>query len=186
MNITAKMGILEITRKSIEKALDEGSEINEVERKISFSKIKVNEIQELKLKIQEEKLLEGEELNTVETWGKQLNEKLEIYEKNHTKTSSWLDYEHQKEREEISSLEQEKSDLEFSRAIEKEKRLLEAKLKIREEYENKVSIIPEKQQNTSNFSFLRMKLPELKMAKFNGEHTDFVRFWSTFIEGQRS
>ena len=62
-NMTAKLGILKLTQKAIDNAMQKSEKNIILERKVSFSETKVNEIHELKLKIQEEKLLQGDELD---------------------------------------------------------------------------------------------------------------------------
>ena len=128
-NITAKIGVLEITRKSAERSLEKGDE-RDCERKLLASEEKISEIHELKLKVEEEKLVAGDSLEDVENWGDELNEKLKIYEDTVVKISSFLNSAKLKKDEENRVLDKQKEEVILNRVIEQEKKLHEAKFKL--------------------------------------------------------
>ena len=66
-NLTAKFGILELTRKATEKFISE-EDSKECEMKVVLGEKKLLEIDGLMMQIQEEKLLAGESIEDVETW----------------------------------------------------------------------------------------------------------------------
>jgi len=174
--VSAKMGVLELTTKSTERSIIKGDKL-ECERKLSATEGKLNEIHELQLKVQEEKLLAGED--TVEKWGDELLEMLETYEETVKKAANFLHSEKQKERDDNISYERDKRESEFSKELGQEKKLYETKLKLREEYEDRLLSGTSAQQQQG----LRVKLPPLVVSKFEGSVTDFlIRFWSTFCE----
>ena len=177
--VTAKIGVLEITRKSAERSLEKGDE-RDCERKLLASEEKISEIHELKLKVEEEKLVAGESLEDVENWGDELNEKLQIYEETVVKISSFLNSAKLKKDEEIRVLDKQKEEVTLNRVIEQEKKLHEAKLKLHDEYEKKVTV--KVSQNAVDSEQVRIRLPKLSITKFDGTHTDFVRFWNMFTK----
>ena len=67
--VTAKLGVLELTRKTIEASLEgEVSEKqHEIERKLRSREEKLDELNELVLKVQEEKLVAGEGIEEVDS-----------------------------------------------------------------------------------------------------------------------
>ena len=80
--IKGKLGMLELTRKQIEanqvdeKCLIENENQREMEKTFKSRKVKIDEIYELILKVQEEKLVAGESKEDVELWGNEVTERL--------------------------------------------------------------------------------------------------------------
>ena len=162
--VTAKLSVLEYTRKSCDK-IKETANRRDCERKRSTIEAKLDEINALKDKIGEEKLLAGEEFRTVEKWSNEFDEELKIYEETLEEISAFIGNLRIKEEEEKSSI-----------AISDERKIYEMKLKLKTEYDEKSS------EAKSSTSGMRVKLPKLEISKFNGSLTDFMRFWNTFSE----
>ena len=78
--IKAKLGVLELTRKQIEaKLVDKicpNENQREMEKTFKSRKVKIDEIYELILNVQEEKLVAGESIEDVELWGNEVTERL--------------------------------------------------------------------------------------------------------------
>ena len=78
--IKAKLGVLELTRKQIEAKLVDKKCLNENQREMEKTfksrKVKIDEIYELILNVQEEKLVAGESIEDVELWGNEVTERL--------------------------------------------------------------------------------------------------------------
>ena len=78
--IKAKLGVLELTRKQIEAKLVDKRCLNENQREMEKTfksrKVKIDEIYELILNVQEEKLVAKESIEDVELWGNEVTERL--------------------------------------------------------------------------------------------------------------
>ena len=85
-------------------------------------------------------MVAGDSLEDVENWGDELNEKLKIYEDTVVKISSFLNSAKLKKDEENRVLDKQKEEVTLNRVIEQEKNLHDAKFKLHEEYEKKVTL----------------------------------------------
>ena len=182
-SVTAKLGVLELSRKQIEKSLKETSRNNqrEIEKRLQSSEQKIDEVNELILKIQEEKLVSGENVDDVELWGNEITDKIKIHQQTANDMRTTLETIKREAIEENHKSQLVEEETKLSRAIEEERKLQYAKIKIREELEAKISVT-DCERNNKQTHPIRVKLPDLIIAKFNGSHTDFLRFWNTFTE----
>ena len=183
--ITAKLGVLELTRKQIEASLEDSSDRNErdLEKKLRSREAKIDEINDLIIKVQENKLVEGEIFEDVEswaTWGNEITEKTKVHELTLRTMQSELEIIRRVNKEKSRKSQVEEENLKIDQAIEEEKKLQKAKLQIRKEYEQ--TSVGTSAINNEIKHQPRIKLPKLVIAKFDGSHTDFLRFWNTFTE----
>ena len=81
-SVTAKLAVLELSKKQIEKSLKEASCNNqrEIEKKLQSREEKIDEVHELVLQIQEEKLLADENVDQVESWGNEITAKIKVHQ----------------------------------------------------------------------------------------------------------
>ena len=86
-SVTAKLGVLELTRKRIETSLEEASNNNkrDIEKKLRSREGKIDEVHDLVLEIQEAKLLSGETPDAVELWGNEIAERTKVHTRKHSK-----------------------------------------------------------------------------------------------------
>ena len=174
--VNAKLGVLELTRKLIEASLDNDAILDnsrEIERKLRSREEKKDEVNELILKVQELKLLAGEDVGEVESWGNEIVEKVTFQDQTDRKIQLALQPDRKQAEEVIRKSKFEEEEMRLERAIEEKKRIERAKQEIRVEYgETSASSSVNKEVN----------LPRLSISKFEGKPTDFLRFWSMFIE----
>ena len=180
-NLTAKFGILELTRKATEKFISE-EDSKECEMKVVFGEKKLLEIDGLMMQIQEEKLLAGESIEDVETWDQEWSGKKNVYKNSLQKASDFVKATKQIQQEEQNKSEKESRNMEVSHAIEKERIIHDFKMKLQDEYERKLLSTEPTRYERREHQEMRVKLPHINISKFEGNITDFLRFWSTFSE----
>ena len=78
--IEAKLKLLEFTSEQGHEAAETG-DLTQLERKRKTLETKVEEIHELKVKAQELKFEQGDEVDAIRQWSAQLEERLAVYEK---------------------------------------------------------------------------------------------------------
>ena len=158
--LDAKLKVMELTRKSSEKVLQDGN-VWECERKLTLMDSKLTELNELKTQIQEAKLVNDMGDPEVEQWGVELDGKLAIFIAASIEMQKFVDGEKQKE-----SMLKHEEDL-------KRKTELELETKPPAPTINKTGVMGE---------HFNAKLPKLQIAPLEGVLTDWNRFWNTFIE----
>ena len=152
--LEAKLKVIEISRKSID-GLRLADNVRECERKFISFDAKITELNELKDQVLEAKLLGGAEESDVETWGQSVDARFATYIKALGDIKTFIDTVRTKETMEQHQLE----------------------LKRKEELEN----VKPANVKTADDQF-NAKLPKLEIPPFEGDVTDFPRFWSTFSE----
>ena len=111
--VTAKFSLLEVTWQSAEKSLQDENQ-RDCERGQKTSESKISEIYELKSRIQEEKLLAGESMDTVQKWGCEIDEKINKYEKHFQEVSNFLKAKAQEVEDERLALGRENRESEYT------------------------------------------------------------------------
>lgn len=126
----------------------------------------VNDVENLRLAVEAEKIAEKEDLTE---WSAEIN-KLADADSHIRATKQWLEDNRRKQQ----TAEREEK-LQF------EMKLMETKLKLQAEYETGKKGERSSQSN-ENMIGMQAKLPKLVISKFNGEYMDWARFWGQFTE----
>ena len=138
---------------------------------------KVDEVHDLKVRVQELRFEEGDDGEEILKWSTDLEEKLSVFEKAIDNLGSKIKMfrsaalENKKKREEDEAAVIREKKFQEEMRFEKEK--LEQKLK----YEAKVE---ENRKCQIKEQSINAKLPKLQITRFNGTHTDWLRFWNQF------
>ena len=160
--LTSKLKLLTVASKSAGKLFAEVDD-EALNRHLTLFENKLREINELKLQVQEEKLLNEEAEDVVAQWGELIDE--QVHE--HELTLKAINLRLAKLEAENQKVIREKQ---IEQAIEEERRVLEMKLKIKADMEKR-------EQKTTD---VRVNLPKLSLTKFDGTPIDWFRFWEQF------
>ncbi|XP_028415664.1 uncharacterized protein LOC114539027 [Dendronephthya gigantea] len=174
--IEIKQKLAQGTCETLERAIERRN-ITSIERHKNTIRKTADEIYELKVKVQEIRIGNGDEASEIKTWTDSIELELERWDSEIAKTlkitNKWKQEEeeeaklHKQEIEAKARHEQFEQQLEFDRTQMDLKLQHEIKLdKTRKEYE--------KARSTS------AKLPKLVITPFHGTHLDWLRFWNQF------
>ena len=165
-SLEAKLAVLNLSWSSSERALEE-KDVKECRNQLNLSEKKFAEIRELITNIQEGKVIAGEDLALVETWGVDTRESLHEYVRKYEQLSNFVDEEREREqsekvREGLERVERERESMERERE------------NMAHDYEpNLINPNPAGRN-------VRAKLPKIQVSKFDGNILDYFRFWTTF------
>ncbi|XP_065058645.1 uncharacterized protein LOC135686359 [Rhopilema esculentum] len=161
--IDKKLGFLSYLNEETEQIMQRKDQ-KEIERQSRVYETKVDEIQELKIQIQELKLEEGEIPSEVKKWRIGIEERLKEFQPIAAGMKEIIEsFKHdakKKEQEVDLELERQK----FEQRLQLEAKLVELKGR---------SLVREKPVTA-------VKLPKLSITKFKGTHIDWFRFWNQF------
>eukprot|EP00795_Rhopilema_esculentum_P000485 gene485-10161_t len=161
--IDKKLGFLSYLNEETEEIMQRKDQ-KEIERQSRVYETKVDEIQELKIQIQELKLEEGEIPSEVKKWRIGIEERLKEFQPIAAGMKEIIEsFKHdakKKEQEVDLELERQK----FEQRLQLEAKLVELKGR---------SLVGEKPVTA-------VKLPKLSITKFKGTHIDWFRFWNQF------
>ena len=118
-SLEAKLAVLNLSWSSSERALEE-KDVKECRNQLNLSEKKFAEIRELITNIQEGKVIAGEDLALVETWGVDTRESLHEYVRKYEQLSNFVDEEREREqsekvREGLERVERERESMERER-----------------------------------------------------------------------
>ena len=140
----------------------------------------VGSIDQLKLQVLEEMFKNSETDEVIATWTAGIETQVaevdtKVTYRNQQLTRIKAEEDHKaKESEKILKTKEREEQLEFERAQLKQK--LEFELKIEECKKNRATKASEVKTSVAQ----HMKFPKLTITKFNGSHTDWLRFWNIF------
>ena len=178
-NIETKLRLIKFTQEQAEKSV-ETNKVLAMGRQIKTLTTKVGEVHEIKVKIQELKIEKGENIEDIQTWNAALEDKLFAIEAQIADLDNSLKRINQKAIEAEKLKEEEMTAQSRQRKFEDELKLEKAKLEQRVRYEKKLeesrSVSTPNRPNTT-------KLPKLVISKFNGNYTDWTRFWEQYEAG---
>ena len=156
----------------------ERRQINEIKKNINLAEKRLDEIRELKDHAQKSMLEEeGEDIEKVNNWGKELESKLLPYEEMKTEMEASLEKLSSVKDEETKRQEEILIKQKLERKIAEEVKFEEARQRKRLECEKKLTEEQTKQERDKE---IKVKLPKLEITTFNGTHLDWVRFWSQY------
>ena len=174
-----KIQLLKITNEATVKILESRRfAAIERQRKTLETKLKLEEVHELKVKMQELKLEKGEELDEIREWSSTIEGKLVDFE---GAISELKRLEKEIKSDELKGQEE--------LAAETKRKQFEEELKFEQEkferrLQHEKALAENKKSHLSDFgatkSITTTKLPKLVITKFNGQHTDWLRFWGQF------
>ena len=156
----------------------EKNAIKPVERHLTAIESQLDEIHNLKLRMQKLKIENGITLEQVAQWTQGIKEQISKYEDT-SKIEKWIeDFKEQgreKERKKEEAIKEEKR----KRQLDYEMKLEEAKQQMKIDLEKRSNVPKEKPQATSE-QRIKVKLPKLEITKFQGTRLDWQRFWGQF------
>ncbi|XP_068707690.1 uncharacterized protein [Montipora foliosa] len=175
-SIEAKLQLLTFTNGQTSDAVKKENFASVERLKTTLAK-KVDEVHDLKVRVQELRFEEGDDGEEILKWSTDLEEKLSVFEKaidnlgSKIKTfrSAALENEKKREEDEAAVIREKK----FQEEMRFEKEKLEQKLK----YEARIE---ENRKCQIKEQSINAKLPKLQITRFNGTHTDWLRFWNQF------
>eukprot|EP00795_Rhopilema_esculentum_P005574 gene5574-9577_t len=161
--IDKKLGFLSYLNEETDEIMQRKDQ-KEIERQSRVYETKVDEIQELKIQIQELKLEEGEIPSEVKKWRIGIEERLKEFQPIAAGMKEIIEsFKHDvKKKEQDLDLELERQ--KFEQRLQLEAKLVELKGR---------SLVGEKPVTA-------VKLPKLSITKFKGTHIDWFRFWNQF------
>ena len=143
-----------------------------LKRQVNPLTAKVGEVHETKVKIQELKFENGEETENIEAWNSKLEDELFKVEAHIAEIDNTL-----KRIDAKEEIEARTRQLRYEEELKLEQAKLEQKLK----YEKKMD---ESRKSSEHGSATKTtKLPKLVISKFNGNFTDWTRFWEQYQAG---
>ena len=172
-----KIQLLKITNEATVKILESRS-LAAIERQRKTLETKLEEVHALKVKMQELKLEKGEELDEIREWSSTIEGKLVDFE---GAISELKRLEKEIKSDELKGQEE--------LAAETKRKQFEEELKFEQEkferrLQHEKALAENKKSHLSDFgatkSITTTKLPKLVITKFNGQHTDWLRFWGQF------
>ena len=172
-----KIQLLKITNEATVKILESRS-LAAIERQRKTLETKLEEVHVLKVKMQELKLEKGEELDEIREWSSTIEGKLVDFE---GAISELKRLEKEIKSDELKG--QEELTAETKRKqFEEELKFEQEKFERRLQHEK--ALAENKKSHLSDFgatkSITTTKLHKLVITKFNGQHTDWLRFWGQF------
>ncbi|XP_028415015.1 uncharacterized protein LOC114538094 [Dendronephthya gigantea] len=175
-NIETKLKLISFTQEQAEKSVGTNN-VLAIRRQIKTLTTKVSEIHEIKVKIQELKLENGDNIEDIQTWNTDLENKLFTVEAQIADMDMSLKRINQKAVKAEKFKEEEMAAQSRQRKFEDELKLEKAKLEQRIKYEKRL----EENRSASNPDGTKAtKLPKLVISKFNGNYTDWTRFWEQY------
>lgn len=178
-SIETKIKLLKLTDEETNGIIKKGH-VPSLERQQKVFKAKLGEVYSLKVEIQELKLEENEDVEEIRNWSASVDSQLVVFEENMVKLESVIK---ELNREALKQTKQDEEDLiqlMKHKQFEKEMQFEEEKFQRRMAYEKKIEEARHVQINTKEKSKSNSKLPKLVISKFNGELTDWLRFWNQF------
>lgn len=175
--IDAKLQLLKFTRSQSDTAVTDGN-LTAMERLRNTLAKKVEEVHEIKVSVLELKFEAGEKEDEIQLWNKKIDADVGVFE------TTIVDLDARAMQSKSASLEAAKKAEEDhlaetrERKYEDELRFEREKLEQRLKYEKQIED-SRKDQNKNDKS-INAKLPKLVITKFNGTHTDWLRFWNQF------
>ena len=134
--------------------------------------------------IQELKIQSDEETDNIREWSSDIDSQLTIFEGNIEKLESVIKELNKRSLEQTKRDEEQLIEQMKQKQLEREMKFEEEKFEQRMVYEKKIEESRQAQVKTKdNLSRSNSKLPKLVISKFNGEFTDWLRFWNQF-EGE--
>ena len=175
-SIETKWKLIKFTEEQAENSLKTNN-VLALRRQVNTLTTKVREVHEIKVKIQELKFENGEETKNIEEWNSKLENDLFKVEAHIAEIDNTLKRIDQKENEAKEEIEARIRQLRYEEELKVEQAKLEQKLK----YEKKMD---ESRKSSEHGSATKTtKLPKLVISKFNGNFTDWTRFWEQYQAG---
>lgn len=174
--IDAKLQLLKFTRSQTDSAIENGN-FTAIERLRNTLAKKVEEVHDIKVSVLELRFEAGEKEDEIQLWSTKLDEDMGVFE------TTIVDLDARVKQSKSASLEAAKKEEDHAaeirgRKYEEEMRFEKEKLEQRLKYEKQIED-SRKDQNKNDKS-INAKLPKLVITKFNGTHTDWLRFWNQF------
>ena len=169
--IDGKLRFLEFISEETDEIIQK-NERKSVERQIKIYEAKFDEIEDLKLHIQELRLQAEEDPSEVKKWRLTINEKQKMLEPSYQRLQKVMQT---FQDEEANIKEQE-------RKQECEKEMAMEKMKLQQRLRMERQSLESRSQSKSDMpgKSVMIKLPKLEITKFKGTHVDWFRFWNQF------
>ena len=153
-------------------------QVRDMERQRRLFEQQIEELHSCKIKVEEQKIVEGEEDEEVLKWGLQLKKELNNYEEIIEKLDGLLKEKPLADPNKKMESEQKEEELRIQKRYSKEKLIEEMKFQMRKKLEQETKDTGKTEDdrlNTKDFA-TNVKLPKLVITKFKGTYLDWTRF----------
>jgi hypothetical protein len=178
-SIETKIKLLTLTDEESKGIIDK-EQVSSLERQQKVIKTKLDEVYNLKVEIKELKLESNEDEEEIRDWSAGIDSRVVVFEENIAKLESVIKELNREALKQTKHDEEEFIQFMKHKQFEKEMQFEEEKFQRRMAYEKKIEEARQAQGSTKEKSNLNTKLPKLVISKFNGELTDWLRFWNQF------
>ena len=168
-----KLQLLEIKQSKTQAVITSGNS-ETVKRHHDALKGLAREADECKIKIEQEKLSNDENLEDVAAWSSEVEIKLETIDTDIARIGKYLDEENQRAKLAAKEVDQVLVSKEREQQLQFERAQLEMKL----EFDKKTNEMKNNQQGTSKTPCA--KLPKLSITRFDGTFAQWLPFWNKF------
>lgn len=166
--IDTKLQLLALTNSNTQKLVEERNQAKTMRQKKTLEG-KLDEIHEIKVRVQEQMIESEKSLEEVQQWADKVEKDIQPFEESITEIDQTLKALKETEKHEEEKVAREIREKKFEEEIQFEKRKLEEKFKFEKKFV----------EGKGNYE-TTAKLPRLIISTFNGTPTDWVRFWSEF------
>jgi len=175
-SLTAKIELLKFTHEGVPKQIEKGN-IKTIERLLKTIQSKIEEIHYLKVRIQELKFQQGDDVDAIRTWSDELEDRMLSFENAVINIEQTIINIKATESELAKQVEEETAKQLRDRRREEELKFEQVKLEQRLKYEKQLK--PEASGSQPK-ERINAKLPKLVITKFKGTTSDWLRFWNQF------
>ena len=173
--VEGKLRMLKFTSDETPSVLEENKQ-KQIERHAKVLESLIEEVHELKVEVQRERIEKGDDPTEVRTWSRDLEQTVLEFEN--------VISEVKQHREKLCEIELQKAKNKETEIVEEKRRkrydeeiaLEEAKLEMKRKFEKGLEEAKTKSASQCNSA----KLPKLVISKFQGTHLDWQRFWGQF------
>ncbi|KAK3725254.1 hypothetical protein QZH41_001286 [Actinostola sp. cb2023] len=175
-SLTAKIELLKFTHEGVPKQIEKDN-IKTIERLLKTIQSKIEEIHYLKVRIQELKFQQGNDVDAIRTWSDELEDRMLSFENAVINIEQTIINIKATESELAKQVEEETAKQLRDRRREEELKFEQVKLEQRLKYEKQLK--PEASGSQPK-ERINAKLPKLVITKFKGTTSDWLRFWNQF------
>ena len=173
--INNKLQMLIITNNEYHRLIQR-NKLKELEKNLQSFEERLEEIHDLKSKVQELKLENEESMEEIQNWTDKHDEVIVQYDASIEELQNRIKELKERSTEERKAEEEYNEEIRIQKIYDEEKRIEEIKFEVRQSLEKKAeaNIYKTFRENP------KVKLPKLVISRFEGTHLDWLRFWSQF------
>lgn len=178
-SVETKVQMLEFTNEDVKQIMQD-KHVPTMERRVKTLQDKINEVHELKTKVQEARIGKGDDIHDIREWSNKIDGGIRKYEASVLELSTVIKDLQKAESEQAKREEEDLAAKLRHQKFEEEMKFEEAKLQKKLNFEKKALDGSKKLEKETK---LHTKLPKLVITRFKGIQTDWLRFWNQFVSG---